>query len=107
VSRFFWALSASAALIVCVGGIAEGQSSAPGAPRVASDGANAARVVSPRAATPEDSSRSYDAQALRFETNWGNVKIIRGIDGPVIGTSGWFRDFDVEKLVARSPAAVR
>ena len=105
-SRFIWALAASAALIGGVGSVADGQAAAIGSPRAASDGSNAPRSVSSRATAPADSSRSYDGQALRFETNWGNVKIIRGIDGPVIGTSGWFRDFDLEKLLARSPAAV-
>jgi hypothetical protein len=52
-----------------------------------------------------DSTRKYDSQALRFETNWGNVMLIRGPDGPVLGTAGWFRDFDLEKLLASSPAA--
>ena len=48
----------------------------------------------------------YDAQALRFETHWGSADIIRGANGPVIGTVGWFGDFDVERLVASSPQAV-
>jgi hypothetical protein len=53
-----------------------------------------------------DSTRAYDSQALRFESYWGNAKIIRGADGPVVGTAGWFRSFDVEKAVAGSSAAV-
>src|SRR3982074_1599057 len=61
--------------------------------------------VSMRGAPARDSSRSYDTQALRFETHWGSADIIRGANGPVIGTVGWFRDFDVEKLVASSPQA--
>ena len=52
-----------------------------------------------------DSIRGYDGQALRFESSWGNARIIRGADGPVVGTAGWFRSFDVEKLVATSPSA--
>jgi hypothetical protein len=106
VSRFFRALTASAVFIVGVGSVAAGQATANTSPRVAADGSNATRSVAAHTPALADSSRSYDAQALRFETNWGNVKIIRGIDGPVIGTSGWFRDFDLEKLLARSPAAV-
>jgi hypothetical protein len=64
------------------------------------------------AATPSlspaagDSSRKADSQALRFETSWGSADIVRGADGPVIGTVGWFRTFDVEKLVESSPHAV-
>ena len=57
-------------------------------------------------AQSKDSTRSTEAQALRYETYFGNARIIRGADGPVVGTAGWFRDFDVEKLVATSPSAV-
>ena len=53
-----------------------------------------------------DSTHSYDARALRFESNWGNVRIIRGANGAMLGTAGWFRDFDLEKLLASSPPAV-
>jgi len=52
-----------------------------------------------------DSTRAYEGQALRYESYWGNARIIRGADGPVVGTAGWFRSFDVEKLVAGSPTA--
>ena len=58
------------------------------------------------AAQSTDSTRSYDGQALRYESYWGNARIIRGVDGPVVGTAGWFRSFDVEKLVAPSPSAL-
>ena len=60
----------------------------------------------PRLLNAADSARSYLNGALRFESNWGNVSIIRGADGPVVGTLGWFRDFDLEKLLASSPSAV-
>lgn len=53
----------------------------------------------------KDSTRGYDGLALRFESNWGSGRIIQGADGPVAGTVGWFRSFDVEKLVAASPSA--
>jgi hypothetical protein len=56
-------------------------------------------------AQTSDSTRGYDGQALRYESYWGNATIIRGADGPVVGTAGWFRSFDVEKLVAASPLA--
>ena len=56
-------------------------------------------------AQSSDSTRGYDGQALRYESYWGNATIIRGADGPVVGTAGWFRGFDVEKLVAVSPSA--
>src|SRR5919106_5344033 len=60
-------------------------------------------VLSPRITAGRDSSRTYDAQALRFESRWGSVDIIRGAGGRVVGTVGWFRNFDVEKLVESSP----
>jgi hypothetical protein len=57
-------------------------------------------------AQSKDSTRSTEGQALRYESYFGNARIIRGADGPVVGTAGWFRDFDVEKLVATSPSAL-
>jgi len=53
-----------------------------------------------------DSAHSYDAHALRFESSWGTVRIIRGADGQLVGTGGWFRDIQLEKLVAGSPSAL-
>lgn len=87
------------------GGTAGAQTIGHAAPTVAAPGSGTA-IVSGRTVAASDSSRGYDAQALRFETHWGSADIIRGADGPVIGTVGWFRDFDVEKLVASSPQAV-
>ena len=49
--------------------------------------------------------RGAEVQALRYESYFGNARIIRGADGPIVGTAGWFRNFDVEKLVAASPSA--
>jgi hypothetical protein len=102
ISRIFRALLIGA----LVSGTTVGaQTMGHAAPTVAAPGSGTT-VVSDRAAAPSDSSRGYDAQALRFETHWGSADIIRGANGPVIGTVGWFRDFDVEKLVASSPQAV-
>jgi hypothetical protein len=56
-------------------------------------------------AQSKDSTRAAEVQALRYEPYFGNARIIRGADGPIVGTAGWFRDFDVEKLVAASPSA--
>ena len=56
-------------------------------------------------AQSKDSTRGAELQPLRYEPYFGNVRIIRGADGPIVGTAGWFRDFDVEKLVAVSPSA--
>lgn len=60
----------------------------------------------PAQSATKDSAQVYDSQALRFESRWGSADIIRGVKGEVIGTVGWFRDFDVEKLVQSSPRAV-
>ena len=87
------------------GATAGAQTIGHAAPTVAAPGPGTT-IVSGRNAAPSDSSHGYDAQALRFETHWGSADIIRGANGPVIGTVGWFRDFDVEKLVASSPQAV-
>jgi hypothetical protein len=74
------------------------------APPVANSESGAA-AVSARGIPARDSSRSYDTQALRFESRWASANIIRGASGSVVGTAGLFRDFDVEKLVASSPQA--
>ena len=69
-------------------------------------GASCVLLQAPLAeAQSSDSTSGYDGQALRYESYWGNSTIIRGADGPVVGTAGWFRSFDLEKLVAASPAA--
>jgi hypothetical protein len=101
-SRCFWALTLGAAFIAVAAAEAgaqvkknEEKASGPAA-------ANSIRTV-PGAT---DSTRSYGAGALRFESSWGNVSIIRGADGPVVGTLGWFRDFDLTQLLASSPSAV-
>ena len=80
-SRFFWALSMSALVLGAAAGAQTAGHEAP--PAV-----------------------SYDSQALRFESRWGSADIVRGSSGALVGTVGWFRDFDVEKLVESSPRAV-
>ena len=70
---------------------------------------NRNQPVAPAVASPpahSDSATVYDSQALRFENSWGSGKIMRGAKGEVVGTVGWFRDFDVEKLVQSSPDAL-
>ena len=57
-------------------------------------------------AQSKDSTRAAESQALRYESYFGNARIIRGADGPIVGTAGWFRDFDVETVVATSPSAL-
>jgi hypothetical protein len=67
---------------------------------------NSRAPATSRAEASADSTRNYDSAALRFESRWGSADIKRGADGRVVGTVGWFRDFDVEQLVASSPRAV-
>ena len=57
-------------------------------------------------AQSRDSTRAAESQALRYESYYGNARIIRGADGPVVRTAGWFRDLDIEKLVGASPSAL-
>jgi hypothetical protein len=107
-SKIFLVLLCSAAVIV--------QSTEVGAQvresevATAAKGAASAASVPARAATRSgsapDSSRNYDAQALRFETSWGNVSILRGANNSVVGTAGWFRDPGLEKLLETSPRAL-
>jgi len=65
---------------------------------------SATAALSPPA-TRTDSATRYDSQALRFESSWGSANIMRGSKGELVGTVGWFRSFDVEKLVQSSPQA--
>lgn len=102
-SKCFWALILCAALMA--GATAEAGAQVKETEETAARPAAASSSRSiPERAT--DSTRSYGAGALRFESSWGNVRIIRGADGPVVGTSGWFRDFDLTQLLASSPSAV-
>ncbi|HVS60846.1 MAG TPA: hypothetical protein VHE82_09180 [Gemmatimonadaceae bacterium] len=102
-SRLFWALSLGAALIACAATEAGAQVKETEETAARPAAANSARRIPERAT---DSTHSYDAGALRFESSWGNVRIIRGADGPVLGTVGRFRDFDLTQLLASSPSAV-
>ena len=101
-SILFRALLVGASVSAAVAGAQTTVRVAP--PAATSDAGSSAGLA--RTLQAGDSSRGYDAQALRFESRWGSADIIRGADGTVIGTVGWFRDFDVEKLVESSPHAV-
>src|SRR6266550_4087379 len=105
-SRIFVALSIGALTIVATAGAQTKSHAAPPAATPELPTSVLPAAGSPRIISPGDSSRNYDAQALRFESRWGSVDIIRGAGGPVVGTVGWFRSFDVEKLVESSPHAV-
>ncbi len=102
-SRSFWALCLGVVFITGVAAKAGAQVKKNEETASAPAAANSVRSVPERAT---DSTRTYAAGALRFESSWGNVTIIRGADGPVVGTLGWFRDFDLTQLLASSPPAV-
>ena len=106
-SRFFLALIAGALLLSVDSTLADAQSAA-GENTRAMPAAGASNVPNApgRLTATTDSAQSYDARALRFESSWGNVRIIRGADGELVGTTGWFRNIELEKLVATSPTAV-
>lgn len=48
---------------------------------------------------------SYDDNALRLEGHVGDVRIVRGAQGTVLGKVGVFRGIDVGKLVSSSEEA--
>ena len=54
-----------------------------------------------------DTTRSYDANALRVEPHFGDFRIVRGLNGPVVGTIGTFSRVDLTKLVAPSENALK
>ncbi len=103
-SRFFWVL-ALGALLFAVSAQAQGNDHPTKSTATSATTAGAA-ISSSRVPDGNDSTRAGNIQPLRYESSWGNANIIRGADGPVIGTVGWFRDFDVQKLVQSSPRAV-
>ena len=103
-SRFFWALFSSASMI---GVSAQAQvKDHPVTSAATASTTTPAPAASSRAPARPDSVRTSAIGALRYESSWGSADIIRGADGPVVGTVGWFRDFDVAKLVESSPRAV-
>lgn len=51
-------------------------------------------------------SQSYEHSALRLDTNFGDVRIVRGVEGTVVGRIGVFRGVDLTQVVAASPNAV-
>jgi hypothetical protein len=64
---------------------------------------NVSGIVSGRA----DTTNSYDTKALRFETHMGDFRIVRGVDGPVVGKIGLFSRPDLLALLAPSENAMR
>jgi len=103
-STIFWALVVSASVF---GVRAQAQANDhPAAPVATAAKGTATPAPSSRPPTAGDSTRVPNTGALRYESSWGSADIIRGADGPVVGTVGWFRGFDVSKLVESSPRAV-
>jgi hypothetical protein len=104
-SNHFWALLLGASVLgVSANAQQAGEHTASSAAPAATANKTGGAVT--KGVVVADSVRTADLQPLRFETSWGSADIIRGADGPVIGTVGWFRAFDVEKLVESSPHAV-
>jgi hypothetical protein len=65
------------------------------------------RSVATALGVTSDSSGSYDARALRIETQMGEYRIVRGLEGAVVGKIGLFTRPDVAALVAPSENAMR
>lgn len=61
-------------------------------------------VMAPASTSAQD--RSYDDNALRLNARLGDVRIVRGIDGPVVGRIGVVHGTDLAELFAASPKAV-
>lgn len=104
-SQYFWALVLGASVLGIRANAQQAGEHTAGPSATAATG-NKTVATAGKTITPTDSVRNLDRQPIRFETSWGSADIIRGADGPVIGTVGWFRQFDVEKLVESSPRAV-
>lgn len=105
-SRFFLALIAGASILNGARASADAQTAGENTRAVPAAGTSNVPSVPEHVTATTDSARSYDARALRFESSWGNIRIIRGADGQLVGSGGWFRDIELEKLVASSPNAV-
>lgn len=102
-SRILWALFAGASLL---GVNAQAQTKDRPAPPTSPAASSGTAVGASHVMARSDSLRTADDRTLRYQSSWGSADIIRGADGPVIGTVGWFRDFDVQKLVESSPRGV-
>jgi hypothetical protein len=104
-SKHLWALLLGASVSGVSANAQQASEHTAGSSATAAASSKTAATVAKAVVVP-DSVRTADMQPLRFETSWGSADIIRGADGPVVGTVGWFRGFDVEKLVESSPHAV-
>jgi hypothetical protein len=105
-SRVFLALIAGASILSGAQTSADAQTAGENTRAVPGAGTSNVPNIPEPVTAPTDSARNYDARALRFESSLGNVRIIRGADGQLVGKGGWFRDIELEKLVASSPNAL-
>lgn len=104
--RLFLALIAGASILNGARTSADAQTAGENSRAVPSAGTSNLPNVPERVTAATDSVHSYDVRALRFESSLGKIRIIRGADGQLVGSGGWFRDIELEKLVASSPNAV-
>jgi hypothetical protein len=98
VSAFWFAL-----VVAALPALAIGQAGNPGKKGAAPGNG----FVATPPGVPGDSAESYDARALRIETQMGEYRIVRGLEGPVVGKIGLFSRPDVAALVAPSENAMR
>jgi hypothetical protein len=61
-------------------------------------------LLDPTAMTAQ--ATGYDSAALRLDAKLGDVRIVRGVEGPVVGKIGFVRGTDFAALVSSSPNAV-
>ena len=66
-----------------------------------------ATLLIPSGAGAQADTLSYDAHALRLESHFGDIRIVRGISGPVVATVGTFHSVDLVKIVGASENATR
>lgn len=64
-------------------------------------------LIPSMAGAQADSANSYDANALRVESHFGDLRIVRGVSGPAVASVGTFRTVNLVKLVAPSENAVK
>ena len=64
-------------------------------------------VLIPLQSFAQADTTSYDASALRVESHFGDLRIVRGVSGPTVASIGTFRKVDLAKLVAPSENAVK
>lgn len=64
-------------------------------------------LLIPAVSFAQDTTTTYDANALRVESRFGDLRIVRGVNGPAVASVGTFRKVNLVKLVEPSENAVR